>query len=53
MVKVGIKGFTVTWKQDGAGVDHAMVDLFRVDRPAKELMEASCLIPVSKVDLRS
>jgi len=29
---------TVTWNQDGAGVDHAMV---RVDHRAKELVEAS------------
>ena len=32
---------TVTWNQDGAGVDHAMVYLFRVDHRAKELVEAS------------
>ena len=32
---------TVTWNQDGAGVDHAVVYLFRVDHPAKELVEAS------------
>ena len=32
---------TVTWNQDGAGVDHAAVYLFRVDLQAKELVEAS------------
>jgi len=32
---------TVTWNQDGAGVDHAVVYLFRVDHQAKELVEAS------------
>ena len=32
---------TVTWNQDGAGVDHAVVYLFRVDRRAKEFVEAS------------
>ena len=32
---------TVTWNQDGAGVDHPVVYLFRVDRQAKELVEAS------------
>ena len=32
---------TVTWNQDGAGVDHAVVYLFRVDLQAKELVEAS------------
>ena len=28
---------TVTWNQGGAGVDQAVVYLFRVDHPAKEL----------------
>ena len=42
MVKLLIKGFTVTWNQDGAGVDHAVVDLFRVNCQAKELVEARC-----------
>ena len=51
-MKQGISG-TVTRNRGGGGVDHAVVDLFRVDRPAKELVAASCLIPVSKVDLRS
>jgi hypothetical protein len=32
---------TVTWNQSGAGVDHAVVYLFRVDHQAKELVEAS------------
>ena len=32
---------TVTWNQGGAGVDHAIVYLFRVDHQAKELVEAS------------
>ena len=32
---------TITWNQDGAGVDHAVVYLFRVDLQAKELVEAS------------
>jgi len=32
---------TVTWNQGGAGVDHAVVYLFRVDHQAKELVEAS------------
>ena len=32
---------TVTWNQGGAGVDHAVVYLFRVDHRAKELVEAS------------
>ena len=32
---------TITWNQDGAGVDHAAVYLFRVDLQAKELVEAS------------
>ena len=32
---------TVIWNQDGAGVDHAVVYLFRVDLQAKELVEAS------------
>ena len=27
---------TATWNQDGAGVDHAVVCLFRVDHQAKE-----------------
>ena len=31
---------TVTWNQDGAGVDQAVVYLFRVDPQAKELVEA-------------
>ena len=31
---------TVTWNQGGAGVDHAIVYLFRVDHQAKELVEA-------------
>jgi len=31
----------VTWNQGGAGVDHAVVYLFRVDHQAKELVEAS------------
>ena len=32
---------TVTWNQDGAGVDHAVVYLFRVDHQAKELVETA------------
>ncbi|MDP6752019.1 MAG: hypothetical protein QGH37_34375 [Candidatus Poribacteria bacterium] len=32
---------TVTWNQGGAGVDRAIVYLFRVDHQAKELVEAS------------
>jgi len=32
---------TVTWNQGGAGVDHAVVYLFRVDHRAKELVESS------------
>ena len=32
---------TVTWNQGGAGVDHAVVYVFRVDHQAKELVEAS------------
>ena len=32
---------TVTWNQGGAGVDQAVVYLFRVDHQAKELVEAS------------
>ena len=32
---------TVTWNQDGAGVDHAEVYLFRVDHQAKELVETA------------
>ena len=32
---------TVTWNQDGAGVDQAVVYLFRVDHQAKEFVEAS------------
>ena len=36
-----IKGFTVTWDQDGTGVDHAVIDLFHVDEQDKELVEAS------------
>ena len=32
---------TITWNQDGVGVDHAVVYLFRVDHRAKELVEAS------------
>ena len=32
---------TITWNQDGVGVDHAVVYLFRVDHQAKELVEAS------------
>ena len=32
---------TVTWNQGGAGVDHAIVYLFRVDHQAKELVETS------------
>jgi len=32
---------TVTWNQDGVGVDHAAVYLFRVDHQAKELVESS------------
>ena len=32
---------TVTWNQGGAGVDHAIVYLFRVAHQAKELVEAS------------
>ena len=31
----------VTWNQGGAGVDHAVVYLFRVDHQAKELVETS------------
>ena len=43
---------TVTWNQDGAGVDHAMVYLFRVDHQAKELVEtARTSIPIHKVGL--
>ena len=32
---------TVTWNQGGAGVDQAVVYLFRVDHQAKELVEYS------------
>ena len=32
---------TVTWNQDGAGVDQAVVYLFRIDHHAKELVEAA------------
>jgi hypothetical protein len=32
---------TATWNQGGAGVDHAIVYLFRVDHQAKELVESS------------
>ena len=32
---------TVTWNQGGAGVDQAVVYLFRVDHQAKELVESS------------
>ena len=32
---------TVTWNQGGAGVDQAVVYLFRVDHQARELVEAS------------
>ena len=32
---------TVIWNQDGAGVDHAAVYLFRVDHQAKELVETA------------
>jgi hypothetical protein len=32
---------TVTWNQGGAGVDHAVVYLFRVDHQAKELVETA------------
>ena len=32
---------TVTWNQGGAGVDHAVVYLFRLDHQAKELVESS------------
>ena len=38
---------TVTWNQDGAGVDQAVVYLFRIDHHAKELAT-----PIRKVDLR-
>ncbi len=31
----------VTWNQGGAGVDQAVVYLFRVDHQAKELVESS------------
>jgi len=34
--------------QDGAGVDQALVYLFRVDHPAKELVEAGRPIPIHK-----
>jgi len=32
---------TITRNQDGAGVDHAVVYLFRVDHQAKELVETA------------
>ena len=39
---------TVTWNQGGDGVDQALVYLFRVDHPAKELVEAGRPIPIHK-----
>ena len=39
---------TVTWNQGVAGVDQALVYLFRVDHPAKELVEAGRPIPIHK-----
>ena len=39
-MKQGISG-TVTRNRGGAGVDHAVVYLFRVDHRAKELVESS------------
>jgi hypothetical protein len=38
--------------QDGAGVDQAVIYLFRVDHRAKELVEAGRPIPIHKEGLK-